>query len=69
MKEIITANNISKSYGTLVKTPALTEVNFKAAEGEFVAVTGRSGSGKSTLLKCLSGIEKPDMHKYNTIYI
>lgn len=60
MKEIITANNISKSYGTLVKTPALTEVNFKAAEGEFVAVTGRSGSGKSTLLKCLSGIEKPD---------
>lgn len=61
MKEIITANNISKSYGTLVKTPALTGVNFKAAEGEFVAVTGRSGSGKSTLLKCLSGIEKPDM--------
>lgn len=60
MKEIITANNISKSYGTLVKTPALTEVNFKASEGEFVAVTGRSGSGKSTLLKCLSGIEKPD---------
>lgn len=60
MKEIITANNISKSYGTLVKTPALTQVNFKAAEGEFVAVTGRSGSGKSTLLKCLSGIEKPD---------
>lgn len=60
MKEIITANNISKSYGTLVKTPALTGVNFKAAEGEFVAVTGRSGSGKSTLLKCLSGIEKPD---------
>ena len=43
MKEIITANNISKSYGTLVKTPALTGVNFKAAEGEFVAVTGRSG--------------------------
>lgn len=60
MKEIITANNISKSYGTLVKTPALTQVNFKADEGEFVAVTGRSGSGKSTLLKCLSGIEKPD---------
>ncbi len=60
MNEIISANNLSKSYGSIVKTPALTDVSFKAFEGEFAAVIGRSGSGKSTLLKCLSGMERPD---------
>lgn len=32
---------------------ALREVDFEAAEGEFVALVGRVGSGKSTLLKAL----------------
>jgi len=32
---------------------ALREVNFEAAQGEFVALVGRVGSGKSTLLKAL----------------
>ena len=60
MQEIINAHNLSKSYGSIAKTPALTNVSFSASEGEFVAVIGKSGSGKSTLLKCLSGIEHPD---------
>ncbi len=37
-------------------TPALRELNWTVAPGEFVTVTGPSGSGKSTLLRCLNGL-------------
>lgn len=37
-------------------TPALHDLTFEIAEGEFFLVTGPSGSGKSTLLRCLSGL-------------
>jgi energy-coupling factor transport system ATP-binding protein len=37
-------------------TPALRGVNWAAAPGEFITVTGPSGSGKSTLLRCLNGL-------------
>lgn len=35
-------------------------VNFAAADGESIAITGPSGSGKSTLLHLLGGLEGPD---------
>ena len=35
-------------------------VNFAAAGGESIAITGPSGSGKSTLLHLLGGLETPD---------
>jgi lipoprotein-releasing system ATP-binding protein len=35
-------------------------VNFKAANGESIAITGPSGSGKSTLLHLLGNLEAPD---------
>ena len=35
-------------------------VNFAAADGESVAITGPSGSGKSTLLHLLGNLETPD---------
>lgn len=35
-------------------------VNFTAADGESIAITGPSGSGKSTLLHLLGGLETPD---------
>jgi energy-coupling factor transport system ATP-binding protein len=38
------------------ETPALRELDWTVAPGEFVAVTGPSGSGKSTLLRCLNGL-------------
>ena len=35
-------------------------VNFDAADGQSIAITGPSGSGKSTLLHLLGGLETPD---------
>ena len=35
-------------------------VDFGAADGESIAITGASGSGKSTLLHLLGGLETPD---------
>lgn len=37
----------------------LKETNFRADEGEFVAVVGPSGSGKSTFLTILGGLQAP----------
>jgi putative ABC transport system ATP-binding protein len=38
---------------------ALREVDFKIAEGEFVAITGPSGCGKTTLLQLLGALDRP----------
>ena len=39
---------------------AVTNVNLRVSEGEFVGVVGPSGSGKSTLLDLLLGVLNPD---------
>ncbi len=36
-----------------VKVPALTDVSFRVAKGEFVTLNGASGAGKTTLLRLL----------------
>ena len=47
-------------------------VNFTAADGESIAITGPSGSGKSTLLHLLGNLETPDhgtitLERFNAI--
>ncbi|WP_028584185.1 ABC transporter ATP-binding protein [Desulfogranum mediterraneum] len=58
---MLSAQNISKHYscnGTRVSV--LQQIDFRLAEGEFVAIIGRSGSGKTTLLNILSTLIRPD---------
>ena len=46
VNKIISAGDITKSFGTL---QVLRGVEFSAAQGEVVAITGASGAGKTTL--------------------
>lgn len=55
--KIISAVGISKSFGAL---QVLRGVDFAAAQGEVVAITGASGAGKTTLLQILGTLSTPD---------
>ncbi len=54
---MITASNISLTYGTQV---LFKEVNIKFTPGNCYGVIGANGAGKSTFLKILSGEIEPD---------
>ena len=60
MKTLIEMQQITKDFlqGDDV-VHALKETNFKAYEGELVAIIGPSGSGKSTFLTILGGLHTP----------
>lgn len=53
---IIEFRNVTKLYD---KKPAVDEVSFDVAEGEFFSIVGPSGSGKSTTLMLLAGFVHP----------
>ncbi len=54
---MITASNISLSYGTQI---LFKEVNIKFTPGNCYGIIGANGAGKSTFLKILSGEIEPD---------
>ncbi|MCI6887527.1 MAG: ABC transporter ATP-binding protein [Lachnospiraceae bacterium] len=61
MHPILEACEVSFSYHSLEgETPALSNISFSVATGEFLAVVGPSGCGKSTLLSLLSGLLEPE---------
>lgn len=64
MKPKLESCEVSYSYHTLEgETPALSDISFTVASGEFLAVVGPSGCGKSTLLSLLSGLMEPEAGK------
>ncbi|MBN2153241.1 MAG: ABC transporter ATP-binding protein [Candidatus Lokiarchaeota archaeon] len=58
-QNVLELRGVSKVYGTVIKTQALTDVNLGFEEGSFSAIIGQSGSGKSTLLNILGTLDKP----------
>ncbi len=48
--------NVSKQFGQKV---ALSDINLRIRQGEFVFVTGPSGAGKTTLLRLIFGAQRP----------
>lgn len=60
MTEIIKAEDIHKSFGTV---HALRGVDFSLGRREVAALLGDNGAGKSTLIKIISGLYAPDSGK------
>jgi len=59
MDNVIELKNISKVYGSSVKTQVLFDLNLNIKNDSFNSIIGTSGSGKSTLLNILGTLDKP----------
>ena len=60
MNNIISCNNLFKSYGDLA---VLKGINLDIHSGEIVAIVGPSGAGKTTLLQILGTLDSADTNK------
>ena len=58
---MIKVRGLSKVFKTKENlVPAVREITFEVAKGEFYTLLGPSGCGKSTTLRCVAGLERPE---------
>ncbi|MDR3156546.1 MAG: energy-coupling factor ABC transporter ATP-binding protein [Lactobacillales bacterium] len=57
---IIKFKNITYTYPSEKKNPALKNISYTVNEGEWIAIIGRNGSGKSTSAKIINGLLAAD---------
>lgn len=57
MASLIELREVTKTYGTAVKTQALATTSLTIGRGELVVILGPSGSGKSTLLNLIGALD------------
>lgn len=61
MIPILEIKKLNKTYQTKKQTvTALSHIDFRLHDGEFVVIMGSSGAGKSTFLHILAGLIEPD---------
>ena len=58
MRYVFEANGLCKDFDE-GRVRALRGVNFRIAQGEFLAIMGPSGCGKTTLLQLLGALDLP----------
>ena len=59
MNNIVTINNVTKSYNTKEgEINALKNISFILEEGQIISLVGPSGCGKSTILSLISDLDK-----------
>jgi len=62
---VIELSNISKIFDTgFNQVNALSSIDVKIDQGEFVAIKGPSGSGKSTMMNIIGLLDRPTKGKY-----
>ena len=56
---LLEAKGIGKTYGQVIKTIALKDVNLQIQKNEFITLIGPSGCGKTTLANILGALDQP----------